>query len=354
MMKNFHPNHIRLLVFDIDSLTVNFDQENWENFRQFLRVLDDRGFEIGLISESIEYSDWKSYSKLFVLKYNTMEALQKNNSLTGNDVFWFTEMPELQTKLSETTQNFAGSNGTTNQNGGLQYQYLQDMLQIFHPSKITAADLSTKLLKLKHESPQMPLIVGIGGPDECGHVFFVSELTEALEDQEMLVSGLDLSKVLGSEFQKHNISGMKSKSTLWRSEEIQNWIVEDVMRPYSNGQQVFFEKIPDIILDFEITNTPFFLAPEMIMLVWGTTVFLPEMENLIDLRVLLELSDKSAAARMFSLDERENFDQSFVETYLQKEGKFYADYLDQFKVYEQIDYLIDFDNFNAFRMKETS
>ena len=350
-MQDFHPNHIRLLVFDIDSLTVNFDQENWDNFRQFLRVLDDRDFEIVLISESIEYSDWKSYSKLSVLKYNTMEALQKNNTLTGNDVFWFTEQPELQTKLSETTRNFAGSTGSTAQNGGMQYQYLQDMLQIFHPSKITATDLSAKLVKLKHESPQVPLIVGIGGPDECGHVFFVSELTEALEDQELLVSGLDLSQVLGTEFQKQNISGKKSKSTLWRSEEIQNLIVEDVMRPYSKGQQIYFEKLPEMIHDFEITTTPFFLAPEMILLVWGTTVFLPEMENLIDLRVLLELSEKTAAARMFSLDERENFDQSFVDTFLKKEGKYYADYLDQFNVHDQIDYRIDFDNFNAFRMK---
>ena len=80
-MQDFHPNQIRLLVFDIDSLTVNFDQENWEYFRQYLRILDDRDFEIVLISESIEYSDWKSYSKLSVLKYNTMEALQKNLSL---------------------------------------------------------------------------------------------------------------------------------------------------------------------------------------------------------------------------------------------------------------------------------
>ena len=92
----------------------------------------------------------------------------------------------------------------------------------------------------------------------------------------------------------------------------------------------------------------------MILVVWGTTVFLPEMENLIDVRVLLELSKKTAAARMFSLDERENFDQSFVETYLKKEGKYYSDYLDQFKVYDQIDFLIDFNNFNAFRMKNTS
>ena len=350
-MQDFHPNLIRLLVFDINSLTVNFDQGNWDNFRKFLRILDDRDFEIVLISESIEYSDWESYSKLSVLKYNIMEALQKNNSLTGNDVFWFTELPELQAKLSETTHNFAGSSSITTHNGGMQYQYLHDMLQIFHPSKVTAADLAAKLFKIKKKSPQVPLIIGIGGPDDCGHDFFVSELIEALEDREILVSGLDLSQVLGTEYQNSNIPGNKSKLTLWCSEEIQEWIVEGVIRPYSKGQQVFFEKLPEIIHNFEITTTPFFLDPEMILVVWGTTVFLPEMENMIDVRVLLDLSEKTAAARMFSLDERENFDQSFVETYLKKEGKYYADYLDQFKVHDHIDYRIDFNNFNAFRMK---
>ena len=74
-MQDFHPNLIRLLVFDIDSLTVNFDQENWDNFQKFLRILDDRDFEIVLISEYIEYSDWESYSNLSILKYNTMQAL---------------------------------------------------------------------------------------------------------------------------------------------------------------------------------------------------------------------------------------------------------------------------------------
>lgn len=352
-MQDFHPNQIRLLVFDLDSLTVNIDQEKWDNFRQFLRVLDDRDFEIVLVSESIEASEWNSYNKLSVLQYTTIDALKKNTALTGKDVFWFTEQPELQIKLSSTTRNFAGSTGSTTHNGGMQYQYLHDMLQIFHPSKITATDLSAKLVKLKQDSPQVPLIIGIGGPDECGHVFFVSELIEALEDQELLVTGMDLSQVLGTEFQRQYISMEKSISTLWRTEEIRNWVIEDVMRPYSQGQQVYFEKLPEMIHEYEISTMPFFLAPEMILLVWGTTVFLPEFEKLIDLRVLLELSEKTAAARMFALDDRENFDQSFIDTYLKKEGKYYADYLNRFNVQNQVDFRVNFDNFNAFRMKET-
>ena len=90
----------------------------------------------------------------------------------------------------------------------------------------------------------------------------------------------------------------------------------------------------------------------MILLVWGTTLFLPEFENLFDIRFLLELSDKAATARIFAFDERENFDKTFIETYKTKEGKYYTNYMTEYKVNEKIDYKINFDNFNAFRINE--
>ena len=351
-MQNFHPNLIRLLVFDLDSLTANFDQDSWDNFRQFLLILNDRDFDTLLISESVEASDWESFSRLTVLQNKTENVFKNNPALLAKDVFWFSDKPKIQKMISHTSQNFAGSNGCTIQNGGLQYQHLLDMLQIFHPSRISAADLSENLFKLKCHSQQVPLMLGIGGPDDCGHSFFIGELTDALEDQKLLVSSLDLSDVLGTEFQNNTVSTEKLSSSLWRSEEIRDWVIEEVLLPYSQGQQVFFENTPQFIQDYELCTFPFFLAPEMILLIWGTTVFIPEFEKLIDIRVLLELSEKTAAARLLALDDRENFDQSFVETYLQKEGKYYAEYLLQYDVYNKIDYRINFENFNAFRLKE--
>ena len=353
-MKGFHPSRIRRLVFELDSLTVNFDQNAWENFRQYLCVLDDRDFSIVLIANSIQASEWSSFAKLSVIKSTGEEAFKNNSSLSGTDVFWFSEQGSLQKKISNSNANFAGSTGETKNNGGLQYQHLYDTLQIFHPSKITTSDLSTTLLNLKHDSEQVPLMIGIGGPDECGHSFFVGELFDALEDQELLVSSLDLTKVLGTEFKNLDKPDREASSSFWRSYEIRDWVIDDVLIPYSQGKQVFIENSPEIIQGFEICTFPFFLAPEMILLVWGTTVFLPEFEKLIDLRLLLELSEKTAAARMFALDERENFDKSFIETYQMKEGKYYSDYLKKYEVEKQIDYRINFENFNAFSIKEQS
>jgi hypothetical protein len=351
-MQEFHPSRIRRLVFELDSLTVNFDQDAWDNFRQYLRVLDDRDFATVLISESIEAAEWSSYTKLSVINSTGEEVFRNNSSLSATDVFWFSEQASLQTKLSNANANFAGSTGETTQNGGMQYQHLYDTLQIFHPSKITTADLSNILFKRMQSSEQAPLVLGIGGPDECGHSFFVGELFDALEDQELLVSSLDLSKVLGTEFQNHDNSAIESSSSLWRTVDIRDWVIDDVLLPYSQGKQVYIENPPEIIQDYEICDFPLFLAPGMILLVWGTTVFLPEFEKLINLSFLLELSEKTAAARMFALDERENFDKSFIETFQKKEGKFYTDYLEKYEVMKKINYRINFENFNAFHIKE--
>jgi len=350
-MKNFHPGDIKRLVFDIDSIAVDFDNEAWENFRKFIHILDDRDFEIVLIANSIELTSWEKFSRLSILQGNCEEAYQKNSSLSGPDVFWFSEQSSLQKKLSNSTRNFAGSNSQTLQIGGLQYQNLYDMLQVFHPSKITATNLSNTIFKLKHDSEHVPLVIGIGGPDDCGHSFFVGEFVDTLEDRELLVSCLDLSQVLGTEFKKNGEKDKNTCSSFWHSEEIRNWVIEDVLSPYYIGKQVYIENPPSILKEFDLTVFPFFLAPEMILLICGTTIFLPEFEKFLELGILLELSDKSAAARMFGLDDRQNFDDTFVETYLKKEGKHYSEYLNQNNVIKKIDYRIDFNNFNAFRIK---
>jgi len=75
-MQEFHPSRIRLLVFELDSLTLNFEQDAWDNFRQYLRVLDDRDFAIVLIAESIQASEWASFAKISVIKSTGEEAFK--------------------------------------------------------------------------------------------------------------------------------------------------------------------------------------------------------------------------------------------------------------------------------------
>ncbi len=345
MATEFHPNHIQRLVFDLNSLAGTFGSEGWQNFQSFIKVLDERAYETVLIGEECEIQDWQAYSNVSVLVGSTQNLLEKNRELGHGTVFWITEDSGTQERLSGRKQAFAGGNESAGQNGGIQYQYLFDLLEIFHPSRATARELANTIQHLKQESPRMPLTLGIGGPDDCGHAFFVGELVEVLEAQNMLVAGLDLSELMGLEFENH-----AAPTTYWRSQWFRDWVLDQVLHPYSRGEEVILESAPEPLIPFEITPFPFYLSPEMVLLIWGTTLFLQECEQSIDVRILLDLSPKAAAARMFNLDERENFDPSFIHSYESSEGESYRQYLQRFQVEDKADFRINFDNFNAFRL----
>ena len=78
----------------------------------------------------------------------------------------------------------------------------------------------------------MPLTIGIGGPEGCGHPFFVGELVEVLESRNLLVAGLDLTELLGVEF-----SRQEDHLKYWRSEWIYDWTIKHVLNPFSRGEQ---------------------------------------------------------------------------------------------------------------------
>lgn len=346
-MSSFHPNQIVSIVFDLNSLSPVFSDEDKKNFPPIIQVLSERDFNIFLISKDSPQMSWEHLVGVNWLKGNALDVIKKNRSLIGQDVFWITEEPRLHKELSQLNQLFAGCTPAVEKNGGMQYQYLQDILYVFHPSRYTAIELADQIAEIKNQAPKIPLIVGIGGPDECGHAYFVGELVDALENHDILVSGLDLTEILGTEFLLTS-----SQQSYWRSPEIKDWFMEHVIRPYTQGSQVVVENEPQLIAPYEVSEFPFFVAPEMVLVIWGTTIFVPELKDAIDTHILLDLSLKAATARIYGLDNREDFDPRFIKTYQENEGKYYEEYLTQFQVPQTMEYMIDFDNFNAFRIKK--
>ena len=347
-MADFQPKTIHRLVFDLNSLG-SFEGEEWTSFQLFLKVLDDRAYTTLLIGENCRIQDWQSFNDVSVLVGDSHKMLEQNRTLSESGVFWITDSPAVQQSLAGLGKAFAGGKEGTHKNGGLQYQTLYDLIEVFHPSRNTVMELCDTILELKRESPRMPLTIGIGGPDGCGHSFFVGEMVDVLQDRDQLIAGLDLTGQLGLEF-----SLKKASQQYWRSTWIRKWVLENVMGAFSRGEEVVVEKEPEALSGYEVSAFPFYLAPEMVLLVWGSTLFLPEFQELIDIRILLDLSEKAATARAFNIDEREDFDPSFIDSYLNSEGAGYARYLKRFGVEAGTDYRIDFDNFHAFRLKSPS
>jgi len=339
----FHPNHIESIVLDLASISEEWSEKKERNFLEFLRVLHERDYKIYLtIANPNATLDFPT--EYILLKGRAKTLLTENPVLEQKESFWISNDETLQSALQEKSLYFAGSVDSTREHGGMQYQHLYDLLGSFHPSQNTARELADDLVKIKNNAPQVPLLIGIGGQDECGHAFFAGELTDALQDKALLVAGLDLIELMGHEFQNK-----AAPEHYWRSSQIRKWVMNELLIPYTQGKTIFVEEAPACLGDYEATAFPLFLPPDAVLVLWGTVPFIPELQELLDVRILLDLDVKTAAARILALDEREDFDPKFVETYEKTEGRSYASYLKRFEVQDEMDYMINFNNFHAFR-----
>ncbi|MBF0287037.1 MAG: hypothetical protein HQM14_04405 [SAR324 cluster bacterium] len=341
----FVMNSVNHAIFDLNSIPSVETENEKQLFQQIIKILVDRDFKVTLISENLEYlPEWQKVEKVAILQMpkDDTAVLFQNKALFSQECFWISENQDIQKHLSRQKLYFASSVHVELHNHGIQYQHIQDLLELFNPSRHTAMRLCDAILEVKRKSPKQPLIVGIGGPDECGHAFFIDILTEELGRSEFLVEGIDLTELLGIEY--HGAG-------YWRSSGLKNWMMDEILAPFAKGQRIFIEEAPTWIERYETNAYPFFLAPEMILVVWGTTLFVPPLQEIMDWNILLELSPRAATARLYGIDERENFDPDFVRKYEETDGQLYSDYLRKHEVSACIKETVNFDNLHAFRFK---
>ena len=337
-------SRVEHLVFDLNSLPDPLSGDELEIFRQMLDVLTDRDFTITLIVDDQSLtSDWPTHkTTVITIPKEETGLLFQNPSLFTPEAFWITENPQIQQHLAKQQQVFAYGSTASKALPGVHYEYLQDLLELFNPSHQAALMLSETILNLKSQAPQQPLIVGVGGPEECGHAFFIEMLIEVLEGSPYLIEGVDLTELLSTEF---HVNGY------WRSSAIQSWMMNELLLPFAEGDRICIETPPAVMEAYETNVYPLFLAPEMILVVWGNTLFLPQLQDIIDWSILLELSPKVATARLFGIDEHENFDPDFIRKYEENDGRLYQHYLQQYQVEAWVEQKVDFNNFRAFRLK---
>ena len=337
-------SQVKHLVFDLNSLAGLKSQETMELVKQILQIFWERDFQLTLLWNQHPPPEWQNRKQITVIQgeKDNLSLLWKNPVLFSPDCFWITDNPKIQQHLAQQKLWFAHRSPLRKGVSGIYFKAFPELLELFNPSRHTALLLSEKILTLKNQAPQQPLIIGIGGPEECGHTYFVEELVDELEKHPYLVEGIDLTELVSAEFYQQDY---------WRSAEIQHWMLQELLVPFSQGKRICLEAPPPLMEPYETNVYPFFLAPEMILLVWGNTLFLESLQTIIHWGILLELSPKVATARLFGMDERENFDPAFIEKYEENDGRLYADYLKKHKVRERVEQRVDFNNFRAFRLQ---
>ena len=142
MNQKFNPNTIIRLVFDLNSLHSISSEEGWSNFQAMVKIFDDRSYNTVLISQTVRVQDWQSHENVQVLHGTSLEMLEKNTNLDEPQVFWITDDSEIQSELHRRHRPFGGGTEKTLKHQGMQFQNLQDLLEVFHPSRNTSQEIA--------------------------------------------------------------------------------------------------------------------------------------------------------------------------------------------------------------------
>ena len=71
----------------------------------------------------------------------------------------------------------------------------------------------------------------------------------------------------------------------------------------------------------------------------------------LDFKILIDISPKETARRLYEIEQGTNFSEKFVEQYMEKEGSRYKTYLDAIQAQNMIDIVVDGEFGNMFWIK---
>lgn len=103
--------------------------------------------------------------------------------------------------------------------------------------------------------------------------------------------------------------------------------MDRLLGPAKAGGQVYVETLPEGIPEDFSPHLPLFLSEESVVLAFAGMPFVPPLADLFDVSVLLETAPQETTRRIYEMDAAE-FEQRFIDQYLEHEGKAYQRYLD--------------------------
>jgi hypothetical protein len=135
---------------------------------------------------------------------------------------------------------------------------------------------------------------------------------------------------------------------LWIDDAARNWVLSSILQPLSAGRRIYVESMPEHLPPEFAGHFPLFVTEDSVLLVLGEMLFAPPVVDLLDLRVLLDVSPAETTRRLYEIPRHEAFDAKFEAQYLAHEGRLYNEYLQRFDVLRRIDCHIDANHPGAF------
>ncbi len=203
-----------------------------------------------------------------------------------------------------------------------------ELAVLFDPMGRVLKEVGEAVLARLSLHNQGAFLIGVGGPPLSGFEQFAVDLRNSLQSLGCpVVDLLDTSVFLG---EQGGAPGEGHSS--WTEPAGGAWLLKEVLQPLGAGERIFVENLPPgVPAGFE-PHLPLFLSEESVVLIIGERVFVQPVSETLDVRILLEMSPRETARRLYEIPEVQPFEEKFVTQYLDHQGGRYKEYLEDFRV----------------------
>lgn len=266
-------------------------------------------------------------------------ALEAHPALLAPTTLWISDDPTLQLWIMERGLPYVfPGKGAASFAPALALKRFSELAALLDPTQRTLREVARVVAAQRAASPGRALLVGIGGPPLGGMADFALRLKRELEDQDVDVANLlDLSAFLAAS----DDLPAPNPTAPWKDAQTEQWLLDQVVIPLAQGRRVYVERRPEAVpKDFD-PHFPLFLPEDSVLLLFGELLFVVPLRERLHLSILLEVSPRETARRLYEIPPGEVFDQRFPDQYRKGQGAIYQAYLDANGVAARVDLRIN-------------
>lgn len=349
---------IRSVALDIAKSKESYQSQ--DEISDFIVSLLNRNYKVYLYStkspDDLSNDDFSHPDLIFLTEEMppTQATLQSFPELIDEKTLWVTDDRQMQYWVEESQLPLIYLQGDySTQKNKMRVPRLSELSALLDPTGMVLSDVGGVVADLKRERNKIPILIGVGGPPRSGYQRFSLDLKNHLQDAgHDLVDLMDLSQLMVS--QEDMIAENQFQSRDRIRPEVETWISERLIKPLQGGRPVYYEE-PDPALPKEFhIHFPLYISNEAVLILFSDTLFIPPISHGLDLFVLLEVSDQETTRRLYEIPEGENFDPKFTNLFMEREGKFYNEYLRDNQVLQHAGIRIDANHEHAFFLNPKS
>jgi len=273
------------------------------------------------------------------------EQVTRVPGLAAAGTLWITDDAGVQRWVREGGRSFVSlGSKTASFAESLHIGSWGELGNLLDPTTHAARQIADAIAELQSARPG-PVIVGIGGPPESGIERMTLELKRVLEaGRAPLVELIDVSPLFPD-----SDPAFASRAS-FPPESGAQWLVKGVLELLAGGKPLLIEKPPAELPSEMHSIFPLYLGEESVLLLIGETVFHRALRTHMHLAILIEVDAAETARRLYGVPEGEAVDASLTGQYLERDGRWYREYLEANQVVEAADIRIDGSSPHSFKV----